>query len=534
MLMESVWLGSSRGTRISQVSDEASSAPLEAGATTDILGRTAAGAGWTVGWRMATRLLGLLSTLILTRLLMPSDFGLIALGSSFVVALDAVSTLGIEDALVREKAPGRELYDTGFTLNLIRSASTGAILAACALPTANFFREPRLADVLLALALGTIAGGLTNIGIVDFRRDFSFDKEFRLLIVPRLAGVLTTVAAALLTRSYLALIAGILTSRGLAVMLSYAMHPYRPRLSLRAWRHLAGFSVWTWALGTAALIRDRGDGFLIGWSLDAAQVGIYSVGTEIADLPTTELVAPLGRACFSGFAAARHAGEESGQTYLRVVAVVTLLTFPIAVGISLLADPVVKLAFGSQWLEAIPVVQVAALFCSTTVFGQISNVLFGAHAMLRSLFVITLAGMMLRVVLLIVLLPHYGILGAAFAAGISMLCEYAVYVELTLRRFGLRLSDLWRRIWRPLVATVVMAASLHVLGLGWNAASGDAASLACGIVIAAGLGAGIYVSTMGALWCAAACPAGAETDALLFAKKLFRRNRRLGDQASPG
>lgn len=519
-------------TRISQSSKAALPTPLQAGAAPNILQQTAAGAGWTVGWRMATRLLGLLNTLILTRLLMPSDFGLVALGSSFVVALDAVSALGVEDALVREKTPDRELYDTGFTLNLIRSALTGTILALSALPTAGFFREPRLADVLFALALGTTAGGLTNIGIVDFRRTFSFDREFRLLIMPRLAGVVVTVTAALLMRSYWALIAGILTSRSLAVILSYVMHPYRPRLSLRAWRHLAGFSVWTWALGTAALIRDRGDGFLIGWSLDATQVGIYNVGTEIADLPTTELVAPLGRACFSGFAAARHTGEDSGQTYLRVVAVVTLLTFPVAIGISLLADPMVRLAFGPKWLEAILIIQVTALFCSTTVFGQISYALFGAHALLRPMFMITLAGMTLRVLLLIVLLPSLGILGAVYAAGVPMLCEYAIYVALTLRRFKLRLIDLWRRVWRPLVATVVMAAWLYALGLGWTATSGDAASLACQIVIAAGLGAGIYLSTIGVLWFAAACPAGAETDALLFAGKLFKRNRRSGRQTS--
>ena len=56
--------------------------------TGEILRRTARGAGWIVGWRMATRLLGLVNTLILTRLLLPTDFGLVALGSSFVVSLD--------------------------------------------------------------------------------------------------------------------------------------------------------------------------------------------------------------------------------------------------------------------------------------------------------------------------------------------------------------------------------------------------------------------------------------------------------------
>ncbi len=482
---------------------------------------------------MATRLLGLLNTLILTRLLMPADFGLVALGGSFVASLDAMSALGVEDVLVRERTFDRKLYDTGFTLNLIRSVLTGTILAASALPIAGFFREPRLAEVLLALALGTVATGLTNIGTVDFRRSLSFDREFRLLVVPRVAGVLTTVLVALATRSYWALIAGILTGRSLAVMLSYTMHPYRPRLTLRAWRHLAGFSVWTWALSIAALVRDRGDGFLIGWSLDATQVGIYSIGTEIADLPTTELVSPLGRACFSGFAAARHSGEDLGQTYLRVVAAVALLAFPIAVGISLLADPMVRLAFGPKWLEAILVIQVTAMFCATTVFGQISGALFGAHAMLRSLFAITASGMLLRVALLFLLVPRVGIMGAVFAAGIPMLWEYAIYVAVTLRRFDLRFRDMGRRIWRPLVGTMVMAAWLYGLGLGWAPTSGTTASLVRVIFAAAALGAGIYVATIAALWSAAGSPAGAETDVLLLASRLFNRVRGLQRRTPP-
>ena len=82
-------------TQIFQGPEAAPPATLQAEAATNILARTAAGAGWTVGWRMATRLLGLFNTLILTRLLMPSDFGLVTLGSSFVVALDALSALGI-------------------------------------------------------------------------------------------------------------------------------------------------------------------------------------------------------------------------------------------------------------------------------------------------------------------------------------------------------------------------------------------------------------------------------------------------------
>ena len=147
---------------------------------------------------------------------------------------------------MREQAPSRALYDTGFTLNLFRAGLTGGLLAFCAYPLGRFFNEPRLANVLLALAVGTLATGLTNIGIVDFRRDLTFDREFKLLVLPRIAGVLVTVGAALALHSYWALIAGIMTGRLLGVVLSYIMHPYRPRLSMQAWRQLAGFSGWSW------------------------------------------------------------------------------------------------------------------------------------------------------------------------------------------------------------------------------------------------------------------------------------------------
>ena len=87
--------------------------------TVSLQGKIFSGAGWIVGWRMATRGLGLISTLVLARLLLPADFGLVALATGFAGAVESMSYMGVEDALVREKSPGRGLYDTGFTLGLL-------------------------------------------------------------------------------------------------------------------------------------------------------------------------------------------------------------------------------------------------------------------------------------------------------------------------------------------------------------------------------------------------------------------------------
>ena len=492
-------------------------------AASSLLLKTAQGTGWMIGWRMATRLLGVISTLTLVRLLLPTDFGLVALSTSFQQSIEAFVVLGVEEAVVREKAPTRDIYDTGFTLNALRSVLTAAIVLLLALPAGRFFAEPRLSNILIALAAGTLIEGFTNIGIVDFRRDFTFSKEFQLWLLPRLIGIVLTLVCAFIWRSYWALVVGILASRILRVIFSYHMHPHRPRFTFGAWRRLIGYSTWTWALNVVGMVRDRSDSILIGRMLDPTQVGIYSIGAEVAALPTTELVEPLCRVAFSGFAAARNADLTPAETYLRLIATMSLLTLPAAVGIALIADPLVNLAFGTLWAGAVPLVQILALAGVLTLFGLVSSTLFTVHALLRQVFRIGLAAVLLRVLLLIVLIERFGLYGAALAAAIAISVEQGAYVLLTMRHIGLNLADLLRVTWRGLLATAAMAAVLLRTGLGDYSAGAGPTALAHQLVVAVVVGAGVYTSALLAAWLAAGRPAGAETDLVALARRMLSR-----------
>src|SRR6516165_9983240 len=117
-------------------------------AASSVLLKTAQGTGWMIGWRIATRLLGMISTLTLVRLLLPTDFGLVALSTSFQQSIEAFALLGVEDAVVREKAPTRDIYDTGFTVNVLRSLATAAVILLLAVPAGHFFAEARLTNIL--------------------------------------------------------------------------------------------------------------------------------------------------------------------------------------------------------------------------------------------------------------------------------------------------------------------------------------------------------------------------------------------------
>ncbi len=491
-------------------------------ASGSLLAKTAGGAGWVIGFRMVTRLLGIASTLTLVRLLGPGDFGLVALASSFAQTVDAVANLSPHEAVIRERAPDRAMYDTAFTMSLLRGLLTTCVVAAGAVPAAGFFREPRMVPVLLALALATLIGSVENIACVDFMRSFAFKKEFQLWTIPRVLQVVATIGFALIWPSYWALVFGILTGRTGRTVLSYLMRPYRPRLTLAAWRRITGFTIWSWAITMVDMLRDRCDTVLVGRFFSSAQVGIYALGGEIASLPTSELAQPLCRACFLSFSQLRNAGMAVAQTYLRLLGATALLVLPAGVGIAMVADPLVRVAFGAKWLAAIPIIQILGISATIGALGSISMTLLSAFAMLRTTFMVMLAGGLVRVALLVALLPGGTLVTAALIGTAVGICEQAVLIGITMYRFHVRPAGLLRALWRSVLGAAVMGGALVWLGLGlvpvteapWRQMLGTA-----------GAGAAIYITVVGVAWVAAGRPDGPERDLLAVVGGAARRLR---------
>ena len=487
-----------------------------------ILARTARGAGWVVAWRMLTRVLGLCSTLVLVRLLSPADFGLVALATAFALALDVCLSIGIEDQIVRAREPRPALYDTAFTMNLLRCAFVAALIALSAGPAAGFFGDERLRDVLYALAASAALSGATNIGVADFRRQLSFDKEFWLQLLPRLVGIAVTLSAAWLLRSHWALVLGILANRFGIVLMSHALHPYRPRLSLEAWRELIGVSCWSWAISLAMVVRDRADSMVVGRLLGPAPLGIYAVGVEVAVLPTTEMVDPICRACMPGFAATLRGGGDhaASDAWLRIMGLMAVLTLPAGTGASLVAGPIVALAFGQAWLEAVPVIVILGVACTFTLFGNVSGALLSARTALRMILGVTIGAAVLRIGLLLVLTPWLGLPGAALAIGMAVMLEHLALVACVLRLLRVAPGRLLACIHRPALAAAAMALLLWQLGLGWAPPPADAAAAARVLLQAIPLGVASYALVLWLLWRGAGSPTGAETDILTLAGRI--------------
>ena len=271
----------------------------------------ARGAVWMLLLTFVDRSVGLVSTLILARLLVPADFGIVAMAWSFIFIAELLAAFGFDVALIHKQDATRRHFDTAWTMNVSLGAAIVILMMVAARPVSIFYAQPAVFWVICALAWSPLIAGFENIGVVAFRKDLDFRKEFAYQIIRRLVGFAVTVPLAFLLRNYWALVAGTLAARLAGTGASYFVHPYRPRFSLAEFASLFRFSRWLLLNNIVGFLKERSSDFVIGRLNGPAALGVYNVSYEVASMPTTALSAPINRALLPGFA--RIAGDAGSD-----------------------------------------------------------------------------------------------------------------------------------------------------------------------------------------------------------------------------
>jgi O-antigen/teichoic acid export membrane protein len=462
-------------------------------------------------FKLLERGLGLISTLILARLLIPQDFGIVAMATSLTALLEIFSAFGMDTVLIQRQDAQREHFNTAWTLNVLSGCVVGAVIALLALPASHFYREPRLVAVMCVLAVTSVIGACENIGVVEFRRQLRFDREFRYLLAKKLMAFAVTVPLAFWLRSYWALVLGTLAGRAGTILYSYLLQPFRPRLSLRAAAEMLHFSKWLMLQNALMFLKDRAASFFIGRLAGPAALGAFSVSAEIANMPGTELIAPINRALLPTYSSLAADPPALRREFLASMSGIALLGIPAVAGVALAAPFIVLLALGPKWSAAQPLLEVLAFFGISQVLQSNSYSAFialgrpGLYARMNALQV----GLLM--VALIVLTPSYGAIGAAWAYVLAALGALPLNFIYIARHLQLRSREFLAAVWRPLVSAALMYASGRLFGPQLPAGASSSVDAIIPLVSCVGLGAATYTMVMLLLWLAAGRPAGAET-----------------------
>jgi len=253
----------------------------------------------------------------------------------------------------------------------------------------------------------------------------------------------------------------------------------------------------------------RGYDFIIARVAGTHGLGIYSVAYEVSNLPTTELVYPLSRAVFPGFS--KLAGDRSKlqHAFLAVASLAALVTIPIGAGISVLAEPIVRLLLGDKWLDAIPLVQTLALYGILRSMQAGTGDVYMALGVTRLIALINLTHLVIGWPLMLMLLPRSGVEGAVWAVLSASALAVSLNFTLMIRILGIRVSELARCFWRPVAAGVVMYGGVWAAMQLWvPAKTVDVLLLQTAGYVSIGIV--LYIAAVLTLWTFAGRPVGAE------------------------
>lgn len=471
--------------------------------------RIAAGAAWMVVFRLLDRSIGILSIAILARLLLPADFGLVAMATAIIAIIELLSAFNFDMALIQTQQTTRAHYDTAWTLNVAMAGACALLVAAAAFPAGAFYGDSRLAPIMLWLSLATCIRGFENIGIVAFRKELRLFREFQLLLAKRILAFLVTISIALALRSYWALVWGTLAGSLSGVVLSYLFHPFRPRFDLAARGELLHFSKWRVIDNILNTFANRAVDIIVGKTLGPGPLGLFSLAQEISYLPSSELSAPINRAVYPGYAKVASDQAVLKAQFLDVLGLTALLTAPVAFGIAAIAPLLVPLLLGEAWREAVPLMKILAV--AGLLVSLRTNVGYVFLALGRSKLLVVMTAVRFGIVVpaLVLGTVYFGTEGAAWTILGTAIAFLPITHFFMHRVLGIRLAEHAGVLWRPVIAAVGMAWVVSEY-FAWTEHGFAASHMVLALASAVALGFAAFVSFTSLLWAASGFPRSAE------------------------
>lgn len=485
------------------------------------------GVAWVGVGRVVVALIGLVSTVVLARLLSPEDFGLVAIAAAAAAIIGMLTDLPLSQALIQHDEPGDEHLHTIWTFGLIKGAVLLLLIGGSAPFIAAAYGDARLQNLVLALAFTAALGTLQNPALAVFERGLVFWQAVMLDLADKSAAFIATVAIAYIYQSYWALVVGVLVAQVVRVAMSHLLRPYRPRLSLGKGRELLSFSIWLTLRSWIYALNWRADPLILGQFIRPGPLGLYTMADRLTSMSVGQVVGPVSQVLFPALSRFKKDVARLQSAYLRMQAMSCILAFPIGAGFAILAQPIVLLVLGEKWLPAVPIVQVLALLAASLTI-QLIGPLAMALGETKALFRLEIQLGLARLPLLVggILLGQVSGLGMLMGAVLGRAAAQAVMTIWTMylvkRLSGLRLRNQFGSIGRPALASLIMV--LAVGGALWLTGPLDTSLTGYVSLFTLILWGGVvYAGALFGLWLATGRKSGAEEEMLAMALAGARR-----------
>lgn len=344
---------------------------------TNLAERVAKGAAWNTAASIARIGSSVLILPVLARYLEPRDFGLVQMGTPIVIFLMAISELGVSPAIIRADNPDRKMWSSVLWTHVASAIVAAGLLILAAPALGDYYRDQEVVPILYGLAGIIVLQSFITVPYAWLQRELHFEYLAIVDVVTNLFSMVVAIAAA-----YYGAGAWSLVYQQLALYISKGIMQWaaaRPPVafvySFNAIRGILRFSLNLVGAQVVNFFSRMAEPLLIGRFLDAAAVGYYSIATRLVVFPVQIFAWSLAGTLLPALSKVKNEPHRLRTACVRILCIVTLMTFPVCAGLAALAEPLIIFALGHKMAPAAPVLvllaPVSAIQCITSTYGTI-------------------------------------------------------------------------------------------------------------------------------------------------------------------
>jgi O-antigen/teichoic acid export membrane protein len=459
----------------------------------EAIGRHAAhGVMWTYLSFAGSKVLIFAATVVLARVLIPSEFGQVGFALLVIGYIETVGDFGISSALIYERDRPEEAANVAFIVSVVAGLFWFAAAYAAAPFVAGFFNDPMVVPIMRAMSFSFVINALGNTHDAILRRDLAFKKRLLPDFSMALVKGLISVALALAGWGVWSLVWGQLIGAAAATIALWRVVPWRPGLkaSWEAARKMLTYGGHIVAVNVVSAIVHDADFLIVGRMLGAAALGLYSLAYRTPELLITTVIWVIGKVTFPVYSKLREDPGALANAFLVTLRYLSLITLPAGFGLAFLGAGFVTTFYGESWVGATLAMQALAVSGALRSLGSHAGDVYKAIGRPN---VLTKLGLLRAAVLIPAMIwgARYGIFGVALAQMVVTGASTVLNLVVAARILALPGLALIREFRTGTIGTTIMVA---VLALAQPLQAALPAYIA--LALEFGLGALVYLGTV--------------------------------------
>ncbi|ADQ84969.1 MOP flippase family protein [Methylovorus sp. MP688] len=420
-----------------------------------------------VGISQASKILFQLASMaILARLLPPSDYGVMAMASVVTTLAGMLREMGTGTAIIQKQELTPEVMSTVFWLNMAMGTVLGLVLWLTSPLIAIFFKEPQLVGVLTLMAIIFPISSSTTVHQALLERSSKFKVLTIMDLMTQAAGLGVAIIAALNGAGvYSFVIPAIVTSLISSVWL-WSHSGWNPRLlwSTHEFKVLLHFTGNLTAFNFVNYFSRNADSMVIGRMLGSVALGTYSMAYKLMLFPVQNLTWVVNRVLLPTLSRLQNNKDEAKTLYLKSLNMIVTLTAPMMVGLWVLREPFVAVAFGPKWTAVVAILAWLAPVGLIQSAVSTTGTVFTAYGKTNLMFKLGLLGTVINVTSFLIG-AQYGLVELAFFYFVGNFLNAIVCSHFTVKTLSSSLKELINTIKAPILSASMMGLITYPLTL---------------------------------------------------------------------